>query len=1018
MKLTKLKLFLGLFLLVLSTTLLVLAPSKVIAANFVDGKGAVGAVNRGDNSRFVFQDPFTITDTENGTSYTTKSTACGGDNMYVCASGDVMHPGSYWYWPGGQELGSQNGQCVSALVLMVRQTPGGTGLNQARIYAVNAHPGALSTGCYVQDTAGHKIKTADIDGWGAMPEDDSNAQSHSSDAIVMSSDVTRLDAGNSSDHGMFAALATEFNWVNSGEIDSIADPGVKSLKITDTATVQQISTALNKDSNSTKPYATGYDYFIPTQCVDDSNQFKALLAVKQSDPTSVVIIHRQDGDTSKGYLADGWQGDQQSCLYRYNHWNSPNRMWGGSRSDVTIGLADKANAAAAPTAAGGGGGSPVAGGSDSSDSLDCGAGEWNWLICSGSQLIIKASDGLNTVINGLLTVSTSNIFGSKSDSGYYTAWNSFRVISIAVIVIAGLVMVTSEALGFEFLDAYTIRKTLPRLLVAVIGISISWPVTQFFIQLFNVLGKDIEELIAAPFASLHQNNVAWVVTLTNPLTVLAAAGGALLLYGPTILTFGITAFLAALIAVLILVVRQTAIIVLVILAPLAIACYVLPNTQKAWNFWRENFIGLLMVYPIITAFIAAGRVMSAAASSHTDSGVMGAVYGFIAITAYFLPYFLLPVAFRIATGIIGNVSGFVNDRSKGAFDRLKKGRQNKVAENTHKMKSGGRFSDRNAVTRGFNRTTFGAAAGAKGGFGFGERGKQGYDIARRNAAANDVMKSAGWNGIQHNDDALRALTYDSAADAKAAGVSDEAIAAARASVGFGRAQAIAAAQQMAVTGTSYKDIDDVRKTIARAAGGNESTVASLAGNINSETKRAGRHDLAPGYAALNDLSRQSAGMSNSGQSLGEAQEKAWGSGSLYQHANDKGANIDNAIKHHTGLLGSSDVRQREKAAVFFNELKSMQPNATGDVKDKIQVALDSNRAQIDTLYDDTHANYLGSSASGIADKSLGRVEQQVYDSSTGNYTKNVVSTGTRSENAKERVERLSRTYERPDPNNV
>jgi hypothetical protein len=306
---------------------------------------------------------------------------------------------------------------------------------------------------------------------------------------------------------------------------------------------------------------------------------------------------------------------------------------------------------------------------------------------------------------------------------------------------------------------------------------------------------------------------------------------------------------------------------------------------------------------------------------------------------------LLPLAARLATGVIGNLAGMVNDRGRGAFDRLKKFRGAKLGENMQKMKSGGRFSERNALTRGFNRTTFSAGAGYKGGFGIGKRGSEAFNIARTNAAATDVMKSAGWNAIQHNDDALKALTYNNAAQARAANVSEEGIRAAQASVGFGRAQAIAAAQQLSTTGTGYKNIEDVAQTIARASGGNASTVASLAGFINSDTKRSGRHDLAPGFAALNDLSRQAGGMSSTNATNGrattlrDARENAWNSGSLYQHANDKKANLEAAVQHFNGELNSGDQARVQKAGVFLRELQAMAPNATGDNKAVIDQAL-------------------------------------------------------------------------------
>lgn len=644
------------------------------------------------------------------------------------------------------------------------------------------------------------------------------------------------------------------------------------------------------------------------------------------------------------------------------------------------------------------------------DAVDCDAGGFDWVVCPAIKLLLKGANTLDGFIMHQMNVDVSNIFDNTNDTtsnqgGYYQAWSQFRIIATALLIVGGLVMVASTALGFEFLDAYTIRKTLPRLLIAIIGISLSWPLMRLVVNFFDTVGFDIRAIMYHPF--LHMQGS--VSVSTGILSSVAVFAGFIAM-GPVALTFLLTAFMAIFVGFVILIIRQAAIIMLAILAPVAIACYILPNTQKIWKLWYDNFLGLLLMFPIISALIAACHIFATVTINANQGNSPQAIVGqAIALIAYFIPYFLLPMAARLATGVIGNIAGFVNDRHKGVFDRLKGARGNASAKNMHAMKSGQRFSDRNFATRAFNRTTFSAAAGYKGGFGVGERGKQAYNIAKQGSALGDIMKHPNWAGIQHNDDALRALTYDSAAAARAEGVSEAGIKAAQASVGFGRAQAIAAAQQMAATGTSYNSIEDVARTVARASGGNESTLASIAGNINSETKRAGRHDLAPGFAALHDLSRQAAGMASSNameleggrkvpMSYAKARENAWNSASLYQHANDKGKNIESSIDYFTPLLAGSQ-EDKVKAAVFFNELKAMQPNASGDVSLKIQKALDENRATLDGFIDPDDARYLGDTPPEV-------------------YVKRMRDGVVRSESARERVERLSRTYERPDPNNL
>ena len=80
---------------------------------------------------------------------------------------------------------------------------------------------------------------------------------------------------------------------------------------------------------------------------------------------------------------------------------------------------------------------------------------------------------------------------------------------------------------------------------------------------------------------------------------------------------------------------------------------------------------------IITATIAVGHVFAAIASDRAadQGGTVGLVTSFVAFAAYIIPYFIIPFAFRFAGGLIGTLGGFVNDRSRGGFDRLKKFRQ-------------------------------------------------------------------------------------------------------------------------------------------------------------------------------------------------------------------------------------------------------------------------------------------------------------------------------------------------------
>ena len=500
-----------------------------------------------------------------------------------------------------------------------------------------------------------------------------------------------------------------------------------------------------------------------------------------------------------------------------------------------------------------------------------------WLACPVYDLMNLLTSGLDAFLEAYLSTG-NDIFDQASPAyaGYQKAWSTFRSFGLGLLVIAGLVMVASEALGLAIFDAYTVRKVLPRLFIAVVGIAMSWELCKLIVGFFDDLGHAIGKIIYTSFNIPGAKVDIGALLFTNIATAGAAGFVAWTALGAGgLLSFLGTLLLAMLVGAAVLIVRQGIIIAAVIMAPLAIAAYILPNTSKLANFWWDTFIKMLMLYPIATGIIALCKSLGqiTVTSNKFGASIVGLLF-------FFAGYALLPAAFRLTGGLVATLGGLANDRGRGAFDRLKNYRQGKVEHNTAAMKAGNRFSDRNPFTKKFNRATVGAATGFKGRFGMGVQGAEAVDQVRRNASA-DLKKTAGFAAIQNDDDALMAATYDSKAlaqtnltrrfrseleeevrtgkktaaeaDAAAESRANRAVRAADTGVGFGRVQAIAAAEQLVSTGTGYKNLKDMSTTLARASGGHEGTATSLAGFANSATKQVGRNDLAPGFGKLNDL---------------------------------------------------------------------------------------------------------------------------------------------------------------------
>ncbi|MDB5169982.1 MAG: rane protein of unknown function [Candidatus Saccharibacteria bacterium] len=403
------------------------------------------------------------------------------------------------------------------------------------------------------------------------------------------------------------------------------------------------------------------------------------------------------------------------------------------------------------------------------------SGNWakstvDWLVCGFVKTMSDAVKGFDGAIAGMLCIDESDIFsgatstcssGGSSDpnssAGFYAAWNTFRILALGLLVIGGLVMIISQGLGFEIFDAYTVKKTLPRILFAGIAISLSWQFLQFVVTLSNGLGIGIRALIYQPFLS---SGIDGVALGSKEFGVGAVLGlGGLAVFGALgLLSFVGTALLAILIAFIVIVIRNIVVILLIIIAPLALAAYILPNTEKYTKNWWEWLFKALLMFPMITGLIAVGHVFAAITSAKG-----GTFSSFLALAAYVTPYFLIPLTFRFAGGLMATLGGFANDRSRGGFDRLKKYRsgQSEKRLGYYGQKYGNRITQKRAeAVRKLNESASGRSrlTGAAMRFAGRKVGGLGDIEERMSAIQAAASKRANDQIATGKDDSYRGLT--------------------------------------------------------------------------------------------------------------------------------------------------------------------------------------------------------------------------------------------------------------------
>ncbi|MGH7238410.1 MAG: hypothetical protein ACREGF_07805, partial [Candidatus Saccharimonadales bacterium] len=208
------------------------------------------------------------------------------------------------------------------------------------------------------------------------------------------------------------------------------------------------------------------------------------------------------------------------------------------------------------------------------------------------------------VINSYLTVPGS-FFDKGQDPGkeIYVAWQSMRNIALVLLVVFALIMILSQALAVGPFDAYTVKKLLPRILVAIILVTLSWPLLGAMVAISNGVGEGVRQLIATPFNNIPASKLGGGA---GGLALLGAGGIASVLGVLGAFSFGLSAVIALFTGLFIIILRQMAVIFLAVFAPIAIICYALPGTEKVWKIWWDSFFGALLLFPIIEGLIARG----------------------------------------------------------------------------------------------------------------------------------------------------------------------------------------------------------------------------------------------------------------------------------------------------------------------------------------------------------------------------------------------------------------------------
>lgn len=319
-------------------------------------------------------------------------------------------------------------------------------------------------------------------------------------------------------------------------------------------------------------------------------------------------------------------------------------------------------------------------------------GALGWVLCplteQGGKMVISF---YNNLIEPFLMIDvgvfsgthTTTMTGEHANNGLYSVWQFFQFLANLAFVGLFIFIIISQITGFG-IDNYGIKKVLPKLIMGAILINASYVICQLSVEVANILGVGIKNLFSGIDVGLTEIEMSGVDNASVSLGSGVATGAGLVLVVAIITLLIKNAVLAldkVVVAILMMIIivmisvlflfvvlslRYALTILLVVVSPLAFACYMLPNTKKIFNQWFNLFKGLLLAYPISAAMVFGGQFVGEILIAANATG-QGApmVLLFSAAIMSIAPVFLIPSTIKKSMGAIGGLVDRVQGRAKG-----------------------------------------------------------------------------------------------------------------------------------------------------------------------------------------------------------------------------------------------------------------------------------------------------------------------------------------------------------------
>lgn len=312
------------------------------------------------------------------------------------------------------------------------------------------------------------------------------------------------------------------------------------------------------------------------------------------------------------------------------------------------------------------------------------AGSLGWILCPVLDGLGSVVDGLydNVIVPQFLEIDSS-LMSTENGGSIYKGWQDFRNFANIIFAILFIIVILSQVTGIG-ISNYNIKKILPRLVMIVALVNISFILCQLAVDVSNILGFQLKEMFVKMAGDTVVTVGGFVGNVVPALVSTAVTGGIIIGAGIVLAgtwefwLFPLLLFLLGVVVsifffAIILGVRKAGILILIVLAPVAVVCYALPNTKKFFDRWFKLFTSLILVYPICGLLMGGGQYASTLLLGAAGGDDVGFFMALVAMLIQVVPFFFIPTLVKGSLAAMGNLGMKISNMGSRVSGGLQRG---------------------------------------------------------------------------------------------------------------------------------------------------------------------------------------------------------------------------------------------------------------------------------------------------------------------------------------------------------